>query len=63
MFDKCEMFVRPYYHMPDPVDDASEEEMRRRNSTSKADHGERTNRKLKAQPFYQRNRNGKMKHY
>ena len=51
------------YGTADPVDDASEEEMRRRNTTSKADHGERTNRKLRSQPFYQRQRNGKMKHY
>lgn len=29
----------------------------------KLDHGERTNRKLKDQPFFQRGRNGKMKQY
>lgn len=27
------------------------------------DHGERTNKKLKDQPFFQRQRSGKMKHY
>lgn len=52
-----------YHYEPEAVDDTSEEEMRRRNSTSKADHGERTNPKLVSQPFYHRARNGKMRHY
>lgn len=52
-----------YDRSPHPTDDASDEEMRRRNSTSRADHGERTNPKLKSQPFYQRGNNGKMKRY
>jgi hypothetical protein len=56
-------FHYKYYNFPAAVDDSSEEELRRRNSTSNEDHGERTNAKLKTQPFYHRNRNGKMKHY
>lgn len=33
------------------------------NKDCKNDHGERTNHKLKDQPFFQRGRNGKMKTY
>lgn len=33
------------------------------NDRCPADHGERTNKKLIVQPFYQRGRNGKMKKY
>lgn len=33
------------------------------NGRCPADHGERTNKKLIVQPFYQRGRNGKMKKY
>ena len=56
-------FMLRYQYIPERVDDVSDEEMRRRNTTSKADHGERTNPKLVAQPFYHRQRNGKMKQY
>lgn len=56
-------FVYIYHDIPERVDDVSDEEMRQRNTTSKADHGERTNPKLVAQPFYHRQRNGKMKQY
>lgn len=36
-------------------------EMRSKRSTSKDDHGERTNTKLHDQPFHQRTRDGKMR--
>lgn len=50
-------------YIPEQVDDASDEEMRRRVTTNKEDHGERSNPKLTTQPFYHRQRNGKLKHY
>lgn len=49
-----------YYYEPTPV---QEEFQRGQNPICDTDHGERTNHKLKDQPFYQRGRNGKMRNY
>ena len=46
-------------HAQEPA--PAQEEIQETSGLCKTDHGERTNRKLRDQPFYQRDRKGKMR--